>query len=204
MMWSVRKLNAPGWAAFAISLVVYLLSLEPSVSFWDCGEFISAAYKLQIGHPPGAPLYLLLGRVFSLGALGNTEWVAAAINSLSAVASAATVMFLFWTMVRIGQKALKAFRQTQQLSPADEHLLMLVAWFSALAFGFTDTFWFSAVEAEVYALSSLFTAVVFWAILRWDAEAESAHSFRWLVLIAYLMGLSIGVHLLNQIGRAHV
>ena len=174
-----------GWTSFLIALIVYLITLEPTVSLWDCGEFIASSYKLQVGHPPGAPLFLLIGRVFSL-LTSDTEQVAKMINAVSAFASAFTIMFLFWTISHLLKKMF------------DNAIIILGgALVGAMAYTFSDTFWFSAVEGEVYATSSLFTAVVFWAILKWENVADEPGSNRWLVLIAYLIGLSIGVHLLN-------
>jgi hypothetical protein len=181
--------NLLGWVVFAISLTIYLLTLEPTVSFWDCGEFIAAAHKLQVPHPPGAPFFLIVQRVFSLAAPSNAH-VPLFMNAFSAIASAATIMFLYWTIVRLVLR----FKTENEIS---QTALYASGVIGALAFAFTDTFWFSAVEAEVYALSSLFTAVIFWAILRWEAEANQFRANRWILLIAYLMGLSIGVHLLN-------
>lgn len=174
-----------GWISFLIALTVYLLTLEPTVSLWDCGEFIASSYKLQVGHPPGAPLFLIIGRVFSLFASG-TEQVARMINAVSAFASAFTILFLFWTISHLLQKT------------GSKPLVVLGgAFVGAMAYTFSDTFWFSAVEGEVYATSSLFTAAVFWAILKWENIADDKGANRWIILIAYLMGLSIGVHLLN-------
>lgn len=182
-----------GWVTFTIAAVIYILTLEPTVSWWDCGEFIACSYKLQIGHPPGAPLYLLLGRVFSLLTSDVTR-VAYMINMVSALASAFTILFLFWTITHLVKKLL--VRNSEHTT--EKSILILGSGVTgALAYAFSDTFWFSAVEAEVYALSSLFTAMVFWAILKWENIANEPHANRWLILIAYLMGLSIGVHLLN-------
>ena len=190
-----QKFNTIGGClVFAISALVYLLTLEPSVSFWDCGEFITAAYKLEIGHPPGAPVFMLLGRFFSLFATDKSQ-VALMLNSLSGLASAATIMFLFWSITHMARKLVKL--ETEAYTSIQTWKILSAGFIGAMAYAFSDTFWFSAVEAEVYALSSLFTAVVFWAILKWESEADSPHSNRWLILIAYLMGLSIGVHLLN-------
>jgi len=190
-----QKINTiGGWFVFAISALIYLLTLEPSVSFWDCGEFITAAYKLEIGHPPGAPVFMLLGRFFSLFA-SDTSQVALMLNSLSALASAFTIMFLFWSITHMARKLVKPDNEQYNLIKTGK--IISAGFIGAIAYAFSDTFWFSAVEAEVYALSSLFTAVVFWAILKWENEADSPHANRWLILIAYLMGLSIGVHLLN-------
>ncbi|WP_372752912.1 DUF2723 domain-containing protein [Labilibaculum sp.] len=182
-----------GWISFVIAALVYLLCLEPTVSFWDCGEFITSAYKLEIGHAPGAPFFLLLGRFFSLFASGP-EQVAVLINSLSALASAFTILFLFWTITHLAKKLLAS---GEELSTSQIGIILGSGFIGAMAYTFSDTFWFSAVEGEVYATSSLFTAVVFWCILKWENEEGKDFANRWLILIAYLMGLSIGVHLLN-------
>ncbi len=190
-----RQINLiTGWAVFGIAAVVYLMTLEPTVSFWDCGEFIAASYKLQVGHPPGAPLFLMLGRFFSLFAGGDETRVAVMINAMSGLASAFTILFLFWTITHLGRKLIGNGRELNQ---AQILALMGSGLTGALAYTFSDTFWFSAVEGEVYGLSSLFTAVVFWAILKWENVADKPGANRWIILIAYLMGLSIGVHLLN-------
>jgi hypothetical protein len=185
--------NIFGWLAFLIAAIVYLITMEPTASLWDCGEFIATAFKLEVGHPPGAPLYMILARVFSLLA-SDVEQVAVMINSLSALSSAFTIMFLYWTITHIARKLiLKGSEQS-----LGEMIAVLGAGMvGALAYTFSDTFWFSAAEAEVYANSSLFTAVVFWAILKWEDQADSPYANRWIILIAYLIGLSIGVHLLN-------
>ena len=179
-----------GWLVFAIAAATYLLTMEPTASFWDCGEFIVSAHKLDVGHPPGAPFFMLMGHFFSLFA-SDTAHVAMCVNALSAIASALTILFLFWTITALGRKLL------QPTSLAKGIALLGSGVVGALAYTFSDTFWFSAVEGEVYALSSLFTAVVFWLILKWDEHADEEGSDKWLILIAYLMGLSIGVHLLN-------
>ncbi|MDX2414364.1 MAG: DUF2723 domain-containing protein [Bacteroidales bacterium] len=184
-----------GWSLFLLSFIVYLLTIEPTVSFWDCGEFILSAWKLQVGHPPGASLFLIVGRVFSLFAFGDTSKVALMINILSALASAFTIMFLYWTIVHLLGKIV--IKDGDETSFTGLLAILAAGIIGSLAYAFSDTFWFSAVEGEVYATSSLFTALVFWAILKWENEAEDANGGRWLVLIAYLMGLSIGVHLLN-------
>ncbi|TVR69849.1 MAG: DUF2723 domain-containing protein [Marinilabiliales bacterium] len=193
-MQNLKKAELYGsWLAFAAAATVYILTVEPTAGFWDCGEFITAAYKLQVGHPPGAPLYMLLGRIFSLFA-GSPEKVALTINIMSALASAFTIMFLFLTITHLARKiAIPA----NNCTTTDIITVIGAGFTGALAYTFTDSFWFSAVEAEVYALSSLFTAVVFWAILKWEDSAGQPGSGRWLILIAYLMGLSTGVHLLN-------
>ena len=190
-----RKYNLIlGWFSFLVALIVYLLTIEPSVSLWDCGEFIASSYKLQIGHPPGAPLYMLIGRFFSLFA-GDTATVARMYNALSAASSAFTILFLFWTISHLLKKVF--IKNEKDYTLTNFILVLGSAFVGALAYTFSDTFWFSAVEAEVYATSSLFTAVVFWAILKWENIADQENSNRWLILIAYLIGLSIGVHLLN-------
>ncbi len=184
--------NILGWIVFLIAALVYILTLEPTASWWDCGEFIAGAYKLEVGHPPGAPLHILLGRFFSLFA-GDVSRVAYMVNLLSGLASAATIMLLYWTIVHLVRKLFGS----NKLS-ADETIVVLGSGLvGSLAFAFTDSFWFSAVEGEVYALSSFFTAAVFWAILRWENEADQNYASRWLILISYLVGLSTGVHLLS-------
>ena len=184
--------NLTGWGVFALSLLIYVLTLEPTLSLWDCGEFLTSAYKLEINHSPGAPLFMLLGRVFSLFSLGNPQHVAYTINLVSAVSSAATILFLFWTIVWLITKL-----EQKQSKQFPLFLKFGAAVVGALSFAFTDSFWFSAVEAEVYALSSLFSAVVLWAATRWEREADNPDSSRWILLIFFLIGLSIGAHLLN-------
>ena len=179
-----------GWFVFAIAAATYLLTLEPTASFWDCGEFISSARKLDVGHPPGAPFFMLMGHFFSLFAADTTQ-VAMCVNALSAMASAFTILFLFWTITALAKKLVQPDTLWKGIA------LLGAGFVGSLAYTFSDTFWFSAVEGEVYASSSLFTAVVFWLILKWDELADEEGSDRWLIAIAYLMGLSIGVHLLN-------
>jgi hypothetical protein len=191
-----KKTNSiAGWIVCAIASTVYLLTIEPTASFWDCGEFISTAYKLEVGHPPGAPLFMLMARIFTMFAGGNVELVALMVNIFSALCSGFTILLLFWTITHLGRKvvatAMEDFTPVQTISIIGSGVV------GALAYTFSDTFWFSAVEGEVYACSSLFTALVFWAVLRWEDEADRRTANRWLILIAYLMGLSIGVHLLN-------
>jgi len=183
-----------GWGVFLVSLIVYLLTMEPTASFWDCGEFIATAYKMEVGHPPGAPFFMILGRFFTLFAGGDVTKVAVTVNVLSAMASAFTILFLFWTLTHLVRKF---FTKDEQNGKVAMITMFGAALVGSLAYTFSDSFWFSAVEAEVYSLSSLFTAVVFWAILKWENVADKPGSNRWLILIAYLMGLSIGVHLLN-------
>ena len=182
-----------GWAVFGIAAATYLLTMEPTASFWDCGEFISSAHKLDVGHPPGAPFFMLMGHFFSLFA-SDTGHVAMCVNALSALASAFTILFLFWTITALGRKLLP---DAGEMSLRQGIALLGAGAVGALAYTFSDTFWFSAVEGEVYASSSLFTALVFWLILKWDEKADEEGSDKWLILIMYLMGVSIGVHLLN-------
>ena len=179
-----------GWVVFAIAAATYLLTIEPTASFWDCGEFISSAHKLDVGHPPGAPFFMLMGHFAQLFASDNAH-VAMCVNAMSALASAFTILFLFWTITALARKLVKPDTLAKGIG------LLAAGAVGALAYTFSDTFWFSAVEGEVYASSSLFTAIVFWLILKWDEHADEEGSDRWLILIAYLMGLSIGVHLLN-------
>lgn len=187
--------NVVGWIVFLIATISYVLTLEPSVSFWDCGEFISAAFKMQVVHQPGAPLFLMIERFFSLLAFGDKTKIAYFMNFGSAVASGATILFLFWTITALAKKVIvkaeEAIDTTKIIS------IMGAGAVGALAYAYSDSFWFSAVESEVYALSSLFTAIVFWAILKWEAIADEPKADRWLLFIAYVMGLSIGIHLLN-------
>ncbi len=189
-----KKLNnLVGWSVFAIAAITYLLGVEPTSSFWDCGEYITSAYKLQVGHPPGAPLFMLLARFFSF--FVPLDVVAVAVNMLSAMCSAFTILFLFWSITALMKKL--QLRRDKALDLGNTVAIMVAGTVGALAYTFSDSFWFSAEEGEVYAMSSLFTALVFWAILKYDEVADQPHATRWLVLIAYLMGLSIGVHLLN-------
>ena len=181
-----------GWLSFVIAAVVYLITIEPTVSFWDCGEFITTSFKFEVGHPPGAPFFMLIGRLFTF--FGGPEHAAQLINALSALASAFTIMFLFWTITHLAKKLVDA---EEEITLGQTVSILASAFVGSMAYAFSDTFWFSATEGEVYATSSLMTAVVFWAILKWENIANEPHSNRWLILIAYIIGLSIGVHLLN-------
>ncbi len=185
--------NLIGWLIFALATTVYFLTLEPTTSLWDCGEFIATAYKLEVMHPPGAPFFMILGRFFSIFASGP-ETAAKMINVLSALASSFTIVFLFWTITHLARKIVP---DAEKMSSGNLIAVLGAGIVGALAYTFSDSFWFSAVEGELYATSSLFTAVTFWAILKWENVAHEKYSNRWLLLIAYLMGLSIGVHLLN-------
>ena len=185
--------NSIGWLTFLIAAVTYLLTIEPTASFWDCGEFITTSFKLEVGHPPGAPFFMILGRFFTILG-GSASNAAVMINSMSALASAFTILFLFWTITHLAKKLIKP---EGEYTTGQTIAILGSGVVGALAYTFSDTFWFSAVEGEVYASSSLFTALVFWAILKWEDSADEPHANRWIILIAYLMGLSIGVHLLN-------
>lgn len=187
--------NLLGWLCFGIAAVTYMLTLEPSVSFWDCGEFISCAYRLQVSHQPGYPLFAMIGKSFSLLSMGNNAKVPYFTNMASALASAATVMFLFWTITALAKKLLVKRGDTP--TPSNQKLIMSAGLVGALAFTFSDTFWYSAVETIVFAQAALCVSVVFWAILKWEARADEPGADRYLILIAYVMGLSIGIHLLN-------
>ncbi len=186
-----------GWLVFAIAAFTYLSTIEPTASLWDCGEFIATAYKLEVGHPPGAPLFMMLQKVFSLLAGNDVTKVAKMMNAFSALASAFTILFLFWSITHIARRILLKISGNENLTQGQAIAVLASGVVGALAYTWSDTFWFSAVEAEVYALSSLFTALVFWLALKWEEHADEKHADKWLLLIAYLMGLSIGVHLLN-------
>ncbi len=187
--------NLTGWFIFAIAAFTYCSTIEPTASFWDCPEFISTAYKMEIGHPPGAPFFMLVGKFFSLFASDASE-VAMMINIMSALLSAGCILLLFWSITHLARKLL-CRDDAEEISMGKIIAIMASGVGGALIYTWSDTFWFSAVEGEVYAFSSFFTALVFWLILKWEDHADDPHSDRWLVLIAYLMGLSIGVHLLN-------
>ncbi|MEO0469981.1 MAG: DUF2723 domain-containing protein [Bacteroidota bacterium] len=185
--------NIVGWAVFGIALIVYLLTVAPTASFWDCGEFIACSNELEVTHPPGAPLFLLLGRIFGMFAIG-TENVAFMVNLVSVFASAFTALFTFWITTMLARKGLAKVDMEDQ---SKTFTIMAAGVVAGLSCTFADSIWFNAVEAEVYALSSFFTAIVVWLIFKWEARADQADHLRWILLIAYLMGLSIGVHLLN-------
>lgn len=187
--------NIVGWICFLIATLTYVLTLEPSASFWDCGEFIASAFRMQVVHQPGAPLFLMLQRFFSIFAAGDLTKIAYWMNVGSAVSSGATILFLFWTITALAKKTI--LKAGEELTTGKLISIMGAGAVGALAYTFSDSFWFSAVESEVYAQSSLFTAIVFWAILKWEAHADEPRADRWLLFIAYIMGLSIGIHLLN-------
>ncbi|MBP6272503.1 MAG: DUF2723 domain-containing protein, partial [Fluviicola sp.] len=194
--------NLVGWLVFLIATTVYFMTLESTASLWDCGEYITAAYKLEVGHPPGAPLFMVLGRLFSFFA--EPAMVAVWINRLSALSSSFTILFMFWSITMFAKKMLQ--RNNREWSKGDQIAALGAGAIGALAYTFSDSFWFSAVEGEVYAMSSLFSAAIFWAILKWDSEMTAIkfneltgpqNPSRWLILIMFLFGLAIGVHLLG-------
>jgi hypothetical protein len=198
-----RVNNIVGWLVCLVACTVYVLTMEPTGSFWDCGEFVSSAYKLQIPHPPGAPLYVLLGRFFIVLFGDDPANAARGVNFMNAIASGFTILFLFWSITHFARKLVQ---KGQELTGSQVFSVMAAGAVGALAYTFSDSFWYSAVEGEVYALSSLFTAIVFWAILKWEHEVDresttDGHKFsradRWIIFIFFMMGLSIGVHLLN-------
>ena len=187
--------NIVGWFVFVVSAFVYLSTIESTASFWDCGEYIACSYKLEVGHPPGAPLFIMLGRIFSLFAFGDTSKVAMMINALSGLCSAGTILFLFWTITYFTKKIV--LKGGAEFTDGKIYAILGSGLVGALAYTFSDSFWFSAVEGEVYAMSAFFTAAVFWAVLKWERIADEPHADRWIVLIFFLLGLAIGVHLLG-------
>jgi len=187
--------NWTGWIVTLIACTVYIMTSEATGSFWDCGEFISSAYKLQIPHPPGAPMFVLLGRLFIILFGDNPHTAAKAVNIMSALASGFTIMFLFWTITHFAKKIVQ--KGAEALSNNQVVAIMGAGIVGALAYTFSDSFWFSAVEGEVYALSSFFTALVFWAILKWEQKADQPGADKWVIFIFFMMGISVGVHLLN-------
>ena len=186
--------NLFGWLTFLIAAATYCLTVEPSASFWDCPEFISTAAKLEVGHPPGAPFFMLTGNLFTQ-LTGDPTQAAYMVNIMSALLSALCILFLFWTITHLTRMLI--CKEGKPEGWGQIITILASGLTGALAYTWSDTFWFSAVEGEVYAYSSMFTALVFWLILKWEAHADEPHSDRYLVLIFYLTGLSIGVHLLN-------
>lgn len=192
------KLNTiSAWIAFLIALVTYTLTVEPTASFWDCGEFIACAYKLQVTHPPGAPFFLLLGRIASLFAGSDVTKVALMVNMVSVISSAFTILFMFWTISLLARKILG--KKADELNMAETVLILGASMVGSLVYTWSDSFWFSAVEAEVYGMSSFFTAIVIWGVLKWELIEDEAEANKWMIFIAYLIGLAIGVHLLNLV-----
>ncbi|HEY4148007.1 MAG TPA: DUF2723 domain-containing protein, partial [Chitinophagaceae bacterium] len=195
-----RLNNITGWVVCIIACTVYIMTMEASGSFWDCGEFISSTYKLQVPHPPGAPLFVMLGRLFIVSCSwmfgSGPEAAARSVNMMSALASGFTILFLFWSITHFARKLVLG-NDSENATSGQLFSIMAAGIVGALAYTFSDSFWFSAVEGEVYGMSSFFTAIVFWAILKWEHNADKPNADRWIVLIFFLMGLSIGVHLLN-------
>jgi Protein of unknown function (DUF2723) len=187
--------NISGWVVCLFACMVYILTMEATGSFWDCGEFVSSAYKLQIPHPPGAPLFVMMGRFFIILFGDNPHTAARAVNFMSAILSGLTILFLFWSITHFARKIIQ--KNSLTLNSQQIFTIMSAGAVGALAYTFCDSFWYSAVEGEVYGSSSFFTALVFWAILKWEDEADKPEADRWLIFIFYMMGLSIGVHLLN-------
>lgn len=188
--------NLTGWVVFLIAAAVYLMTIEPTASWWDCGEYISTAFKLEVGHPPGAPLFQIMARFFTLFAGGDVTRVAVMVNSMSAILSAFGILFLFWTITAIAKKIFVP-SNSYELTAHQAYITLAAGLVGSLAYTFCDSYWFSAVEGEVYATSAFFTSIVFWAMLKWEVVAHEKHANRWIIFIAFMMGLSIGVHLLN-------
>jgi hypothetical protein len=195
-----RVNNITGWIICFLACTVYVMTMEATGSFWDCGEFISSTFKMQIPHPPGAPLFVMLGRMFIVafhGLFGSgPENAARSVNFMTALSSGFTILFLFWSITHFARKIVIP---NKNIAPTKDQLFSVMAAgaVGALAYTFSDSFWFSAVEGEVYGMSSLFTALVFWAILKWENNADNPGGDKWIIFIFFLMGLSIGVHLLG-------
>jgi hypothetical protein len=187
--------NITGWAVFLVAAMTYLMTMESTASLWDCGEFIASSFKLEVGHPPGNPVFMIMARFFTLFAGKDISKVAIMVNAMSALASAFTILFLFWTITHLARKIL--LKDENNFSSGRIIAVMAAGIVGSIAYTFSDSFWFSAVEGEVYATSAMFTALVFWAILKWEDVAEEKYADRWIILIGFLIGLSIGVHLLN-------
>ncbi|MCB0843274.1 MAG: DUF2723 domain-containing protein, partial [Bacteroidetes bacterium] len=187
--------NLTGWGVFLISLITYLLTMAPTASYWDCGEFIACSNELEVPHPPGAPFFLLLGRVFAMLAFGDVTQIAFMLNLMSVLSAAFTVLFTFWITTHLGRRMLVS--DGEEPSFTQTLAIMFAGVVGGLACTYADSFWFNAVEAEVYAMSSFFTAIVVWLMFKWEERADEPDHEKWIILIAYLMGLSIGVHLLN-------
>src|SRR6201989_451811 len=198
-----RVNNVVGWIVGVIACTVYVMTMEPTGSFWDCGEFVSSCYKLQIPHPPGPPLFVLMGRFFIILFGDNPHTAARGVNFMSAIASGLSILFLFWSITHFARKLVMkgvtaaAGSANAEPNPQQIFTIMAAGVVGALAYMFCDSFWYSAVEGEVYASSAFFTALVFWAILKWEHHADEPGADRWIIFIFYMMGLSIGVHLLN-------
>lgn len=182
-----------GWSVFIIALITYSLTIEPTVSSWDCGEYIATSVKLQVGHPPGAPLFQMLGAFFAMFT-SDAESIAMMVNFMSALASAFTILFMFWTITNLGQK----LASKTGISSDNSSLAVLASGLvGSLAYTFSDSFWFSAVEGEVYAMSSFLMAILFWLGLKWESEINTARGNKWLIVISLVVGMSFGVHILS-------
>ncbi len=192
-----RANNIVGWIVGLIACTVFVMTMEPTGSFWDCGEFVSSCYKLQIPHPPGAPLFVLMGRFFIILFGDNPHTAARGVNFMSAVCSGLSILFLFWSITHFARKIVQKGDTKNEPDGQQLFTIMAAGVVGALAYTFCDSFWYSAVEGEVYASSAFFTALVFWAILKWEDNADKPGSDKWIIFIFYMMGLSIGVHLLN-------
>jgi len=182
-----------GWVSFIVALITYTLTLEPTVSSWDCGEYISTAVKLEVGHPPGAPLFQMLGAFFAMFSNDPSQW-AKMVNFMSALASAFTILFLFWTITNLAKKVVT---KNKEINDAEKLTILGSGLVGALAYTFSDSFWFSAVEGEVYAMSSFLMAILFWLGLKWENEINTPRGNKWLVIISFVVGLSFGVHILS-------
>src|SRR5210317_1780268 len=183
-----------GWITFAIALTTYVLTLEPTVSYWDCGEYIATSVKLEVGHPPGAPLFQMMGAFFAMFT-SDVSQIAMMVNFMSALASAFTILFLFWTITALAKKVVE--KSSGELTKGSSIAILGSGLVGALAYTFSDSFWFSAVEAEVYAMSSFLMALLFWLALRWEAVMDQPDGNKWLLLISFVVGLSFGVHILS-------
>jgi len=192
-----RVNNVVGWIVGLFACTVFVMTMEPTGSFWDCGEFVSSCYKLQIPHPPGAPLFVMLGRLFIILFGDNPHTAARGVNFMSAIASGLSILFLFWSITHFARKIVQKGNTLTDPDRNQTFIIMSAGVVGALAYCFTDSFWYSAVEGEVYASSAFFTALVFWAVLKWEQNADKPGADRWIIFIFYMMGLSIGVHLLN-------
>ena len=192
-----RVNNVVGWIVGLFACTVFVMTMEATGSFWDCGEFISSCFKLQIPHPPGAPLFILLGRFFIILFGDNPHTAAHGVNFMSAIASGLSILFLFWSITHFARRIVLKGDPAVQPDRRQTFTIMAAGAIGALAYTFCDSFWYSAVEGEVYASSAFFTALVFWAILKWEEQADKPGADRWIIFIFYMMGLSIGVHLLN-------
>ena len=188
--------NLTGWVVFIIAAITYLLTIEPNFSFWDCGEYISSAVKLEVTHSPGAVFFQILGAVWAILAFGDPTKYSIVINAMSAIMSAFAILFLFWTITHMVRKTLFLQTEPKEFTSYQIATILLSGAVGALTFTFTDTFWFSAVEGEVYAAASCFTALLLWLMCKWENDLSDSRSNKWLILISLLIGLSVGIHLM--------